>query len=46
VAVVNLERLTLITHHIRDRIEARVYDVQPIVQPKSERVVKGALWPW
>lgn len=46
VAVVNLERLTLITHHIRDRIEARVYEVQPIVQPKSEKIVKGTLWTW
>lgn len=46
VAVVNLERLTLITQHIRDRIEARVYEVQPIVQPKSERIVKGGIWPW
>ncbi|QIK36857.1 hypothetical protein GWK36_01305 [Caldichromatium japonicum] len=44
--VVNLERLTFITHHIRDGIENPVYSVSPIVQPKSERIVKGALWPW
>jgi hypothetical protein len=46
VAVVNLERLAIVTHHIRKGIASRAYEVQPIIQDKSGRIVKGALWPW
>jgi hypothetical protein len=44
VAVVNLERLSIVTLHIRNRLEnLRVYEVQPIVQPGGRKISKGWL---
>lgn len=41
VVVVNLDRQRIVTLHIRRGIEnERVYDVQPIVQPKARGIMR------
>lgn len=37
VTVVNLERLSIVTHHVRSRLGSPSYAIDPIVQPAGRR---------
>lgn len=44
VTVVNLQRLSIVTHHVRSRLDSAAYAIDPMVQPRGATVQRSLAW--